>query len=91
MRFAFIPLLGALVAGPAVAQGYYQPPADGYAQSPDAWSAAREEWHRAHRAEDIARWRAANGDYEGARRAELWANEHRERAQHEAYVARGGW
>lgn len=101
MRFALIPLLGALLATPAAAQGYYyQAPAYGYAQSPaygygqgapDAWSMAREEWHRARRAEEIARWRAANGDYEGANRAQFWAGRHRERAHESARVARGGW
>ncbi len=67
MRIASLTLLGCLAAFPAVAQGYYQappygyapPPAYGYAQpAPDAWASAREEWHRARRAEDIARWHA---------------------------------
>jgi hypothetical protein len=100
MRLALIALLGALVAAPAMAQGYYPapsfnyaaPPAYGYGQpAPDAWAPAREEWHRARRAEDIARWRAANGDYEGANRAQFWADRHRERAHWNAQVARGGW
>lgn len=101
MRFALIPLLGVFVAGSAAAQGYYQAPAYGYgppagyaygAPAPTgAWSAAREEWHRAGRAEDIARWRAANGDYEGANRAQFWAERHRDRARRNAYVARRGW
>lgn len=101
LRFAVVPLLGIFAAGSAAAQGYYyQQPAYGYAQppayayrapAPDAWSAAREEWHRAHRAEDIARWRAANGDYEGANRAQFWAERHRERARRDASIARGGW
>lgn len=100
MRLALIPLLGALVAAPAMAQSYYPapsygyaaPPAYGYVQPmPDAWSAAREEWHRARRAEDMARWRAENGDYEGANRAQFWADRHRERARSNAYSARGGW
>jgi hypothetical protein len=94
LRFALSALLGVFVAGCADAQGYYGQPPMGYgyaAPTPDAWSAAREEWHRARRAEDIARWRAANGDYEGANRAQFWAEQHRERARRDAYVARGGW
>ena len=93
LRFALIALLGVFVAGRAEAQGYYyQPPGYAYAApAPNAWFAAREEWHRAHRAEDIARWRAASGDYAGANRAQFWAEQHRERARREAYVARGGW
>jgi hypothetical protein len=93
LRFALVALLGVFVAGHADAQGYYyQPPGYAYtAPAPDAWSAAREEWHRAHRAEDIARWRAANGDYEGANRAQFWAERHRERAHWDAHTARGGW
>ena len=107
MRSAIISLLGVLVSLPAAAQGYYQQPAYGYQQpsygyaapyaggpaqqGPGAWSAAREEWHRAHRAEDIARWRAANGDVEGANRAQAWADRHREQARRNAYIARGGY
>ena len=95
LRFAVVALLGVFVAGCAEAQGYYpyyQPPGYAYAApAPDARWAAREEWHRAHRAEDIARWRAANGDYEGANRAQFWAEQHRERARQDAYVARDGW
>ena len=99
MRLALIPLLSALVAAPAMARGYYPaplysyaPPACGYVRPmPDAWDAARQEWHRARRAEDIARWRAANGDYEGANRAQFWADRHRERARWDAHIARGGW
>jgi hypothetical protein len=85
MRFVLVPLLGALLATPALAQPY------GYAERSTAWSAARNEWQRAHRAEDIARWRAANGDYEGADRAQYWADQHRQRARENADVARGGW
>lgn len=79
MRIAPLALLGFLAALPAAAQGYYQappygyaaPPAYGYAPpAPDAWASAREGWQRARRAEDIARWRAENGDYEGADRAQ---------------------
>lgn len=114
MRLALIPLLGALIAAPAAAQGFFGPPgffpppppgfappgfappppphAYGYARpEPGTWSAAREGWHRARRAEDIARWRAANGDYEGADRAQFWAERHRERARRNADIARGGW
>ncbi len=100
MRIASLALLGLLAALPAAAQGYYQapqygyaaPPAYGYAQpAPDAWASAREEWHRARRAEDIARWRAANGDYEGANRAQFWADRHRDSARRAAATARGGW
>jgi|SRR5689334_240852 hypothetical protein len=99
MRLALVPLLGSLIAAPAMAQGYYPPASYGYAApayryvqpAPTAWDAARMEWHRAHRAEEIARWRAANGDYWGAERAEHWANQHRERARWDAGVARGGW
>lgn len=100
MRPTFIALLGALVAGSAAAQGYYEAPAYGYAAppayayqrpGPDAWSAAREEWHRARRAEGIARWRAENGDYEGANRAQFWADRHRDSARRAAGIARGGW
>jgi hypothetical protein len=97
MRLALIPLLGMFIAAPAMAQVYYQAPiyapqAYGYsAEYNGAWDAAREEWHQARRAEDIARWRAANGDYYGANRAQYWANLHRERARHDANVARGGW
>jgi hypothetical protein len=101
MRFALIPLLGALIAAtPAVAQGYYRTPAYGYdrpqaygytQRTPDAWSAAREEWRRARRAEDMARWRAANSDYEGANRAHFWAERHRDRAHRNAHVARDSW
>jgi hypothetical protein len=100
MRLALIPLLATLIAVPAAAQGYYQAPAYGYAAPPSygavqpvpgAWPAAREEWHRARRAEDIARWRAANGDYEGANRAQFWADRHRERARWDTHIARGGW
>ena len=77
MRLALLPLLGALVVTPALAQGYY----------PGERMAAREDWHRAHRAEEIARWRAANGDYAGANRAHYWAERHRDRARREAW----GW
>jgi hypothetical protein len=100
MRFALIPLLSALISAPVMAQTYYPGPAYGYAAppvygyvqpAPDGWGMAREEWHRARRAEDIARWRAANGDYEGANRAQFWADRHRERARWNASVARGGW
>ncbi len=88
LRLAAIPLLGALVAMPAMAQGYYP---YGYTEYRGAPSAAHEEWYRARRAEDMARWRAANGDYEGANRAHNWANLHRERARQDAWAARGGW
>jgi hypothetical protein len=100
MRLALIPLLGALLAAPAMAQGYYPAPSYGYAPPPaygyaqpryNAWDSAREEWHRARRAEDMARWRAENGDYEGANRAQFWADRHRERARWDARIARGGW
>ena len=98
LRFALIALLGVGVAGCAEAQGYYdQPPGYAYAApAPDARWAAHEEWHRAHRAEDIARWRAANGDYEGANRAQFWAERHRERARQDIGIAQGdrgqgGW
>ena len=99
MRIALIGLLASLIAVPALAQdfyaapvyGYGAPPAYGYRPpAPDAWWAARAEWHRARRAEDMARWRAANGDYDGASRAQFWADRHRERARWDAYVARGG-
>ena len=90
MRFAIVALLGALVATPAGAQGYYWGPSyQGY--RPDAWSVAREERYRAHRAEEIARWRAMNGDYDGANRAGFWAHRHWEIARQNAYIARGGW
>ena len=100
MRIAPLALLGCLAALPAAAQGYYQapsygyapPPAYGYAQpAPDAWASARDEWRRARRAEDIARWRAGNGDYEGADRAQRWADRHHDRARREADAARGQW
>ena len=100
MRITSLALLGCLAALPAIAQGYYQaplygytaPPAYGYAQpAPDAWASAREGWHRARRAEDIARWRAENGDYEGADRAQRWADRNRDRARREADIARGRW
>lgn len=100
MRIALLALLGCLATLPAAAQGYYQappygyaaPPAYGYAPpAPDAWTSAREGWHRARRAEDIARWRAANGDYEGANRAQFWADQHRDSARRAARAARGGW
>lgn len=113
MRLALIPLLGALLATPAAAQGFFgppgfppppppgfappPPPAYGYGYGYDArpepgtWPAAREGWQRARRAEDVARWRAANGDYEGADRARYWAERQRERARRDAYIARGGW
>lgn len=100
MRIASLALLGCLAVLPAAAQGYYQappygyaaPPAYGYAPpAPEAWASAREEWHRARRAEDIARWRAANGDYEGADRARFWADQHRDSARRAAGAARGGW
>jgi hypothetical protein len=90
MRFALVALLGALIVTPAAAQGYYGGPGY-YGYRPDAWSTAREEWHRAHRAQEIARWRAMNGDYEGANRAQYWAERHREIARQNAGVARGGW
>jgi hypothetical protein len=62
--------------------GYAPPPAYGYAQPwHNAWDSAREEWHRARRAEDMARWRAEDGDYEGANRTQFWADRHRERAR----------
>jgi hypothetical protein len=32
-----------------------------------------------------------NGDYEGANRADFWAERHRERAHRDASIARGGW
>lgn len=85
MRIALLGLLGLLIAAPAMAQGYHYGPDYGY--RPDA----RSEWHQARRAEDTARWRAANGDYWGARRAHYWAEQHRERAHWDAHAARGGW
>ena len=90
MRFAVLALLGALFATPAAAQGYYGWPGY-YGYQPDAWSMAREEWHRARHAQEIARWRAMNGDYEGANRAEYWAERHREIAHRNAAIARSGW
>ena len=100
MRIASLALLGCLAALPAAAQGYYRTPQYGHAappfygqapSAPDAWASAREEWHRARRAEDIARWRAANGDHEGANRAQFWADRHRDTARRSAGIARGGW
>ncbi len=100
MRIAPLALLGCLAALPAAAQGYYQappygyaaPPAYGYAQpAPDGWASARDEWRHARRAEEIARWRAANGDYDGADRAQSWADRHRDRARQEADAARDRW
>ncbi len=92
MRIASLALLGFLAALPAAAQGYYQAPPYGYAQpAPDAWASARDGWRRARRAKDIARWRAENGDYEGADRAQRWADRHRDRARREADIARGRW
>jgi len=91
MRVALVALFGTLVAAapPALAQGYYyQGP--GYGRpAPTAWDSARDEWQRAHRAQDIARWRAMNGDYEGANRAHYWAERHRELAHRDAAIARG--
>ena len=65
MRFALVALLGALAATPAAAQGYHPSPSHGRS-APGAWDAARHEWHQARRARDIARWRAMNGDHDGA-------------------------
>jgi hypothetical protein len=80
MRPFIIAGLCALLTTPAVAQGsgYY-----GYGPR----AAAHEEWYRAHRAEDIAHWRAMHGDWEGARRAQYWAERHREIARDSSY----GW
>ena len=89
MRLAIAATLCALIATPAAAQNYY--PGWGYQwNGPNRWAAAREEWWRAHRAEDIARWRAMNGDYEGASRAQYWADRHRQIARQNMY-GRGGW
>lgn len=85
MRSIIVAALCALLATPALAQGYY--PGPGYYGYGPPRAAAHDEWRRAHRAEDIARWRAMNGDYEGARRAHYWAERHREIARESRY----GW
>jgi hypothetical protein len=90
MRFAILALVGALLATPAAAQGYYGWPGY-YGDQPNAWAAAREEWRRARHAQEIARSRAMNGDYDEANRAEYWADRHCELAHRNAAIARGGW
>lgn len=92
MRLVLLPLIGALMATPVMAQGYYPYGNERFEQNrPDGWSTARDEWQRARHAREIARWRAANGDYEGANRAEYWAERHRERAHEESNMARERW